>query len=100
MSTSKGPIEDRRELEIVALYILRVSGALRECEYHPGFFLQGNQGLESAFELAGANLDTEQLTLPDGTTSSDFIEIIGGVYSNQTSAGSCAACAEAEKGHS
>jgi len=94
MGVTKRMLEQREELEQLALTILCEAGALEECDYHSGTYFDGGDDVEEAYKLANARISANEIDLPDDVSRRDFTDIIKGVYEFNSGPDSCPRCTE------
>jgi hypothetical protein len=92
MSLTKRRLEEREELEQLALSILCDAGALEECDYHSDTYYDGGGDVEDAYKIANARISANEIDLPDDMSRRDFSDIIKSVYENHSGPDGCPAC--------
>ncbi|TIM22897.1 MAG: hypothetical protein E5Y74_08000 [Mesorhizobium sp.] len=67
-------------------------GTLRECEYHPGIYYDGNGDLESAYKILNAKVTSGEIELEGGKTRRDMTDSLKSVYEDNSGPESCYSC--------
>jgi hypothetical protein len=55
MGIAKRAMEEDEDKRQVALNIAIQAGVLKECEFHPGTYIEGDEEIESAYKLANSS---------------------------------------------
>lgn len=93
MGGTKRYMEDLEQLHHCAMTALLAVGAVKECEWHDGEYLAGNEDLDAAYRYANSKVTSGDMSLPDGFSRrqlTDKIKELGESYWQDE----CGACAK------
>ncbi len=92
MGSAKRQWEETQGEKQIALMLLVESGVIRECQYHPGTYFEGNEPIEAAYKLANTRISENQAALPHGYSRRQYTDLIKSVYEDHSGLDSCPCC--------
>ncbi len=97
MSVAKRTLEDREARYAEALHLLLEVGALKECENHPGTYMDGSGDLVAAYKLANSRITAGAMEVPSGGSRKDVTDMIEAVYGDNSGLSVCPSCEKNER---
>ena len=92
MGQMKRLMEDQWTLRAIAVGVLVHVGALKECEWHEGYYFDGSGDLEAAYRAANAKITGGEIGLPGDMSRRNLTDEIKEAYEEFSAVNGCTYC--------